>query len=57
MRKKSLKWVATFALKPGYIEFGVLGIHSAISIQLLLTRRVRYCSPVALTIAERMAAA
>ena len=30
-------------LKPGYIEFGVVCIHSAIGIQLLLTRWVSYC--------------
>ena len=30
-------------LKPGYIEFGVVCIHSATGIQPLLTRRVSYC--------------
>ena len=35
--------VQSSTLKPGYIEFGVVCIHSVIGIQLLLTRRVGYC--------------
>ena len=44
-------------LKPGYIEFGVVCVHSAIGIQLLLTRQVSYCLPGGLTIAEWMVSA
>ena len=39
-----LKLTAKFQhFEPGYIEFGVVCIHSAIGIQLLLTRRVSFC--------------